>query len=117
LRAKKIEPGDLLDRPRTRNNITIPTNLLALWFQSGGEAALETAIRAPSVSDKNVSNAQRSIHVAALPYGGHFFDPCVARCRGCNDSGSTERIYTEGILNCFESFNTRSNLGYQPCGT
>src|ERR1700730_16011420 len=36
--------------------------------------------------NKNVSNAQCSIRVAALPYGGHFFDPCVARCRECNDS-------------------------------
>jgi len=37
-------------------------------------------------ANKNVSNAQRSIRVAALPYGGPFFYPCVACCRGCNDS-------------------------------
>jgi hypothetical protein len=28
-----------------------------------------------SDANKNVSNAQRSIRLTALPCGGHFFDP------------------------------------------
>jgi hypothetical protein len=39
-----------------------------------------------SDANKNVSKAQRSIRVAALTCGSHFFDPFVACCRGCNDS-------------------------------
>ena len=38
-------------------------------------------------ANKNVSNAQRSIRVAALPYCGHFFDLSVARCGEWKDSG------------------------------
>jgi hypothetical protein len=38
-------------------------------------------------ANKNVSNAQRSIRVVALPYCGHFFDLSVARCGEWKDSG------------------------------
>jgi hypothetical protein len=38
-------------------------------------------------ANKNVSNAQRSIRVAALPYCGHFFDLSAARCGEWKDSG------------------------------
>src|SRR6202521_1153598 len=72
------------------------TNAMGKPFDTN-ERWTDTWVKMPSGKWKRVashptpikikSNAQGSIRVAALPYGGHFFRLCVARCRVRNDSG------------------------------